>query len=150
MKYCSSSSDRADSHKYLRYIRKKEDKIPKKYEFIIPDQKDFVFSPSFNSLKVVRYYQICTFPHPKTNKYNIRRFIVNENNEFTDIQNMQLTEKQYKRVYEKILPNQYKSYATYSLDNIDYPCFADIVAAQSDILCNNYDMVLGNNAPFNH
>jgi len=148
MEYCSPNSNRIDQHKYLRYLKLKADKMPKKYEFIIPDQKDFMFTPSFNSVKVVRFYQLCIFPHPKTGKYYARRFVVNANNEFADIEDLQLTQKQYNRIHEKVLPNQYKTFATYTLDNIDYPSFSDVITAQSEILCKNYDHTQGNYGNF--
>lgn len=145
---CYSGSDRADKKKYLRYLKLKDDEEPKRYEFIIPDQKDFVFTPSFNTIKATRYYQVCIFKNPKTNKYHARRFIVNANNEFTDIDELRLTDRQYKRLLDLATPNQYKTYSTYTLDHIDYPCFSDILTAQSEILCENYNYT--GNAPFYH
>ncbi len=148
MNKCNPNSDRVDKKRYLRYLRLKDDENPKRYEFIIPDQKDFFFTPSFNTVKVTRYYQVCMFRNPKTNKYHARRFIVNANNEFTDIQELQLDEKKYARLLDLVSPNQYKTFATYSLDHIDYPSFSDIITAQSEILCENYNYT--GNAPFYH
>lgn len=146
MENCNSNSNRVDERKYLRYLKLKNDEEPKRYEFIIPDQKDFVFTPSFNSIKVTRYYQICIFKNIYTNKYHVRSFIINSNNEFVNIKNLQLTDKQYKRLLELVTPNQFKTFATFSLDHIDYPCFSDILTAQSEILCENYNYT--GNAPF--
>lgn len=133
MENCNTES----SHVKQRYIKSQYDEAPQKYEFVTVDNKDLVFSPTYDSLKVTRYYQICTFKDPYSNKYNARRFVTNVNNEFVDIKNIRINDRQFKKIMDLIPSNKYKLFSTYSLDHIPYPSFSDILTAQSDMLCSD-------------
>lgn len=111
----------------------------KKYRFIVPDDKNFIFSPDYDLHKITRYYQVCGFKNTESNKFHARRFTINVNNEFVDVKDIRLNDKQYKKLLDNIPPNQYKLFSTYSLSNVNYPSFSDILTAQSDILCNNFN-----------
>lgn len=85
------------------------------------------------------YYQICTFPNPRTNRFDMRKFIINKNNEFVAVKEFNLTKKQCKKFYNYKKTHQFRNYPVYTLNDIDYPSISDILTAKSDILRNNYD-----------
>ena len=84
-------------------------------------------------------YQICTFPNPKTQRYHMRKFTLNGNNEFIDLRNYNLSKKQCKKFFKIKKSNEYKCFHTYSLDNIEYPKMADISLSRSNLLSQNND-----------
>jgi hypothetical protein len=81
-----------------------------------------------------KYYQVCAFKHPSTNKYDVRKFIINEKNEFISITKRKYNDAQYAKFFKEHRQNEYKLYATYNLDMIDYPKAGDIFLSQSSIL----------------
>lgn len=90
--------------------------------------------PTFSS-----FYQMASFIDPKTNKYHLRKYTLNDKNEFVNIKEYQLTKKQYNRFFDKKKPNEYKLFAVYNLNMINYRTLAEILVAKSDILSCNYN-----------
>jgi len=92
-------------------------------------------------LPTVHFYQVCTFPNPKTKKYQLRRFTVNENNEFVDVKAGQIDETKYNQFIKTQHVNKYKPYSVYSIEDVSYPTLSDILLCRSDIMGhrdNNY------------
>ena len=85
-----------------------------------------------------KYYQVCAFKNPTTNKYDVRKFIVNEKGEFVSVTKRKYNETQYTKFFKEHRQNEYKLFATYNLDFIDYPKTGDIFMSQSSILNNDY------------
>jgi len=85
------------------------------------------------------FYQICTFKNPKTNKYDMRKFVISPQNEFVSIQNYKLTKIQCDKFFAIKKPQEYKCYTVYNLDNINTPSLGDIMTSKSKILTNSYN-----------
>jgi hypothetical protein len=117
----------------------------RKYEFVqyktpsIYDEKTF--------LKPMNYYQICSFPNPKTHKYEIRNVYVNEYDEITKYSTIHLTYNDYQRLLRALRDNKYRLYATYTLSYINLPSCGDISLARSEML--NIDNDYSGYAQFN-
>ncbi len=107
-----------------------------RYTFISPSEKsdDQVASDNINF-----YYQICTFPGPQTNKFHMRKFVINSKNEFIAINDYHLNKKQCKKFFAIKKPHEYKCYSVYSLDEVNYPNLSEVLTSKSDILSNSYD-----------
>lgn len=105
-----------------------------KYNFV----NNFNDTPGTNS-PLVSFYQLATFPNPKTNKYLLRRFIIDENNNFKQIKHYQLSQTSYNKFLKLKKPNEYKLLAVYDFTSVNYPSVADILFLKSAILSNNYD-----------
>ena len=118
------------------YILTKKNRT--KYEFVT-ESKEQHPHPIQDS-KLTYFYQICTFPNPnKKDKFHMRKFVLNENNEFISINNFFLSNKQCKRFFSAKKPNEYKCYPVYNLEDIGYPTNTDILTCQSEILSNAYE-----------
>lgn len=85
------------------------------------------------------FYQICAFPHPKTDKYHMRKFVINSKNEFLHTREYFLTKSQCKKFFKIKKQHEYKCYPVYTLNNINYPSLGEILDSRSSILNNNYD-----------
>lgn len=117
-----------------------------KYTFLTPPKNND------NNIKdnISFFYQICTFPHPafkNSKKFHMRKFVINDKNEFISINDYYLSKKQCKKFFEIKKPHEYKCYHVYSLDDINYPSLAEISTLKSDILSHDYNY--SGYAPFN-
>ena len=97
-------------------------------------QDELLYNPPKRDFK---YYQLCSFKNPWTQKYHIRRFIMNSKNEFTNIQELYINSKQYQRFVKTHKPNEYKMFGVYDLNQVAYPSLGDIAIIQSPILEND-------------
>jgi hypothetical protein len=103
----------------------------------------YKFVPSFQENisdiddKKVFFYQITTFENPRHNRYNLREFCLNNNNEILDVKLYWLTKKQYKKFIAQKKSNEYKSYNVYDLTHVKYPTLYDIETSKSELL--NYN-----------
>ena len=89
--------------------------------------------------KLYKYYQVCTFMNPHTEKYRVRRFVVNGKGQFVNIQERDYTEREYQMFLKHKKPNEYKLFSTYDLNYVNYPTAGDLQIAQSPILSNDAD-----------
>lgn len=89
-------------------------------------------------MSFTKFYQVCAFQNPYTNRYHVRKFIINDANEFINVKEYKLKRKRYQKFFEIKNSNEYKCYSTYDLKNVSYPAMADILTAKSSILGNNY------------
>ena len=113
------------------------------YQFSAPESNIHVYKPP---QKITRYYQVCVFKNTRIDKYEVRRFVVNARQEYIDITELQLSDRQCKKLFRSVPSNEYKCFSTNSLDNVEYPSTSDILVAQSVILGTNYDY--SGHAPF--
>lgn len=88
---------------------------------------------------VSAFYQICSFRNPTTKAFHVRKFVINNKNEFANVKEYFLSRKQYKKLLEVKTPNEYKCFNTYDLKNIAYPTEADILVSKSQLLNNSYN-----------
>lgn len=95
------------------------------------------FNETVKPKEIVYYYQLASFKDPKTNKYNIRRFTINENDEFIDVKETSLNSKEFRKFIKTQKPNKYKVFSVYTLDIIQYPTLSDISLCKSEILSKN-------------
>ena len=98
--------------------------------------QDLLYQPPKQQFK---YYQICSFVNPFTNKYKVKRFILNEKGEFVSIQEGEFNQKQYMRFVQEKNPNQYKMYNTYDLSYVPLPQLGEISIAQSPLFQDESD-----------
>lgn len=102
------------------------------YKFV----KSFDQEEQDNNL--IMFFQVATFPNPGNNTYHVRRFMINDKDEFKSVKDYFLTNKQYQKFIQKKKPNEYKTYAVYNLKMVKYPTLGDILAAKSSMLsCNS-------------
>jgi hypothetical protein len=113
-----------------------------KYNFLTRKE----YKPEVVATKPTYFYQICTFPDKHTNKYHLRKFTVNEQNEFTGISDYQLSTNQCKKFFNTKKDHEYKSYPMYSLEYVGYPNMSDVLGSKSDILNHRYSYT--GSAPF--
>jgi len=88
--------------------------------------------------KYTFFYQICTFPDMNTNKYHLRKFIINDDDKFTSIKNYRLSKLQHDKFFKTKKKHEYKIYHTYDLEDVNYPTLADISMSRSNILNNQH------------
>lgn len=92
------------------------------------------------------FLQIASFEHPKNKLYHVRKFNINETNEFVNIKEYHVSKNKHNRLLRKKNKNEYKLYSVYSLNDVDYPNMSDILAMKSDILQSKYNYY--GSAPF--
>lgn len=85
----------------------------------------------------VKFYQICGFPHPQKQKYEIRvvHFDSYDNVAKFDIYNV--TKQMKKKLQSSLRDNLYKIYATFTLDGTSLPTLNDISIARSRMICDD-------------
>lgn len=98
-------------------------------------------------LKPLKYYQICAFPNPKTQHYEVREVYVNEYDEITKYATIHISYNDYQRLLRALRDNKYRIYATYTLSYINLPTCADVTLARSEML--NIDNSYSGFAQFN-
>lgn len=106
------------------------------YKFITPCSGDNCVTPTF---KPIKYYQICGFANPRKLKYEVRVVYIDENNDIVNYKLLNLDKKIYNKLIHSLRDNEYRLFATYSLDHIELPSCADIAVARSDMICNDYE-----------
>jgi hypothetical protein len=86
------------------------------------------------------YYQITCNEHPKIKKYQMRRFTINGNNEFINVEYFNLPKDQYERFLKFHKPKEYKCYSVLNIQDVNPPSLADIYILKSEMLAgdNNY------------
>ncbi len=94
-------------------------------------QDDLIYNPP---QKIFKYYQLCSFKNPYNGKFHIRRFIMNEKNEFISIEENYIDSKKYERFVRSHRLNEYKLHNTYDLNHVAYPSMGEITIIQSPIL----------------
>jgi hypothetical protein len=124
---------------FIYYIIMSTDFIPTKkkrvrYQFINTQQQEEKPDSSIHF-----YYQICTFPNRQTQKYHMRKFVINSKNEFVAVNDYYLSTEQCRKFFSMKKPQEYKCYSVYSLDDIAYPNLAELLVSKSDILTNDYN-----------
>ena len=82
----------------------------------------------------IDYFQISSFIDPNTNKYHMKRFTINGNNQFVRLKEYHLTKSKLEKFISIKKPNEYKMFSSYNLSNINYPNNGDISMARSQIL----------------
>ena len=85
------------------------------------------------------FYQICAFPDPYSKKYELRKFVINKNNEFLQIKKYILNKKQCKKFYKTKKKGEYLAYPVYNLDEIEYPKLGEILTCKSQNIMDSYD-----------
>ncbi len=113
-----------------------------RYQFGHHETTDFLYNTSdkvIDSRDILNYkgvdlYQICIHKNPQTKKFQVRRFNVSANNEFTSVKTYSLTEDQIKKLQKGLKDNQYKCYSVYDFHSISYPTMNDILLAQSQMI----------------
>jgi len=130
------------------YVLPKDNRL--KYQFVTNETEEIrqrhEKQKEYNN-QMSYFYQITTFPDPQSNKFHMRKFTINGNNEFLDIRDFNLTKKQCKSFYVTKKPQEYKRYDLYNLNSIKYPTLAEIYTSKSNILQTNSDYT--GYAPFN-
>lgn len=79
-------------------------------------------------------YQICAFKDPNTNKYHIRKIIIDENLNIVNVYFVHANSKILKKVLKYTPINLYFKYPAYNFDLVPYPDNAQRHLSQSTIL----------------
>ena len=104
-----------------------------KYKFVNSfDEPECTAEPNIN------FYQLAIFADLNTKLYHIRRFTINQNNEFVAVRNHYINKRTFDKFLKKKKNHEYKMFSVYELDNVNYPTVSDILLLKSDILSTNY------------
>lgn len=106
-----------------------------RYTFITADE----YKDTFDEEYFTFFYQLATHPHPKTNRYHMKKYIVNNKDQIKGVNDYMLTKNKYDKFLKSKKLHEYKLYSVYSLNDVGLPHGADISASKSTILNNNYD-----------
>lgn len=105
--------------------------------------KEYIFDREENNMfeqePPIEYFQICSFKNPNTNKYCVRKFVIDSNNNIVRVKNYWYNSKQCKQLMESRMSNTYKCLPMFDLVDAAYPIMADIIGARSKILSQDYD-----------
>ena len=102
------------------------------YRFV--SKRSNIYSNGDNKLVSVVYYQLSIYKNPKNNKYHIRRFSINENNQFVSVKEKYLTETEYIK-FKTIQPkHKYSLHPDVDLNVVPYPSNCDVSLARSVLL----------------
>jgi hypothetical protein len=107
--------------------------MPKgKIKFVKPasDNKD-MYRPEH---KLYKFYQLCMYKDPTSNKHNVRVLLINENQDIVKQTNKRCTTEQYDYITSHCKDHEYRVYPTYDLDLVDYPNVDDLLKMQSELL----------------
>lgn len=107
----------------------------------------YKFVSSFNNLpptapvpeKLVDYFQICAFPDKTLGTYQVRKYVINNDNVFVDIKDLKLTKKELKKLLSYRKQNEYKVYPVYDLKMIPRANLSDVLELKSDMTTKSYD-----------
>lgn len=106
----------------------------KRYVFIQPTSQSIYVD---TTLPRIKFYQICAFPNPQHNMFEVREIIIGENNEISNFRDLKLEKKSKKKLIGTLKENQYRLFSTYSLRYITMPTCADISMARSFMINND-------------
>lgn len=111
----------------------------------------YSFVNSFNNLdnqpRYSFYYQVCYYINPESNLHDVKKYVINEDNDIISVSNFGLTKKQYKKFKMGMPLNKYKLYPTFDLNTTPKPSKSEFVMSKSSMINNNYDY--SGFAPFN-
>ena len=103
------------------------------YRFVSPTCK--TDTPQFINEPIIMY-QVAQFKNYKTNRYDLRRVYINENNEIVKYDSLYITKKQFDNLKRNVPNNRIKPYPVDNLYYIDMPRSSDIQLARSCLLMN--------------
>lgn len=83
-----------------------------------------------------KYYQICYFP--QKNKHQVRKFLIDKNYDYKSVKDHYVSKEKLQQFMKNKKCNEYKIFAVYNLDNINYPTMAEIITCQSNMITTNY------------
>lgn len=106
----------------------------RKYIFVSQEDKNGMEGPIERPLK---YYQVCGFANPKTNKFEIRVVNIDEYDRIASFDTYAVTEETKKKLIKSLRDNEYRVYAVYSVQQVKLPEMNDIRVARSSMICEN-------------
>ena len=109
----------------------------------------YTFVNDFNDTvdrTIVTFLQITIHPNPKTKKYHVRKFKINNEGNFVDIKNYYLSKNKYDKLLKSKKQHEYKLYSVYTLEEVPYPSESDILLLNSSMLKTSYNYY--GSAPF--
>jgi|SRR3989304_10377992 len=106
------------------------------------------FSEATNNTNYCSIFQICTHKNPTTNKYQLRKIICDDNNNYVSVKLYNIDKKKYKVLVKKLPINKIKFYALFTLDDVGLPALTDILTSKSTILSDKYESGYCNYAAF--
>ena len=104
--------------KTVKFINKKRD-------------DDMTFNPPKRTSK---FYQICSYKNPSTNKFDVRVIIFNELAETVDIKYYRLSTRECKSITKNHNVNEYRLYQTYDIELVGLPETDDLLRVNSTLL----------------
>ncbi|QKF93785.1 hypothetical protein QKU48_gp0327 [Fadolivirus algeromassiliense] len=97
------------------------------------------FDNSYRNTNLISFYQVGSFPHPKNGKYHLRKFVINDDNNFVQVKEYLVDKKIYTKFLQRKKSNEYKMYSVYDLGTVNYPSMSDVLLLKSDVLKGNYN-----------
>jgi hypothetical protein len=90
-------------------------------------------------LPEMKFYQICAFINPHTQKHEVRESIIDGHNELVRFRTVHISKKNYSKMLKNLRENRFRLYSTYDLNSIQLPSCTDIAMARSGILNQDSD-----------
>lgn len=106
----------------------------RKYVFA---QHDDDVTPEGYMLEPIKFYQICGFPHPVKQKYEIRIVHIDGNDHVASMDLYNVSKATQKKIRTQLRDNLYRIYATFTLDGTPLPTLNDISVARSRMICDD-------------
>lgn len=105
-------------------------------EYIFVQLKDHnsLINSNMKFLPVI-YYQVAMFKN-NSNKYNLRKFIIDDENRIVDVQSYWMNKYNVKKLINDRKVNLYKIFPVYNLNCVPYPSAADLATARSNLINN--------------
>jgi len=94
---------------------------------------------TFSLDKPIVYYQICSFPDPKTGRYHMRKIFYNGESKPDNIIYYYLSPDQKNLFYQHKKFYEYKEYPNHNFDEVDLPTQSLLDQARSELFTDKGD-----------
>ena len=111
--------------------RDQDIKFVKRFSSKMNEEDGLVYMPP---KKTYKFYQICSFKNPDTQKYDVRVILFDEYSEITKTGIYMVPAKECNELINKCRSNQYKIYQAYYIESVDLPSMDDLLVMQSPLL----------------
>jgi hypothetical protein len=107
--------------------------MSRKFNFKTVQENQLTFNPE---PQIYKFYQICGFKNPWTNKYSVRKCLINENGVILESSVKKYSTDKYNALIKNCKQNEHKVYNTFDIELIDLPNGEDISGTRSELLNN--------------
>jgi hypothetical protein len=107
----------------------------RKIQFTTPEN-NLLYKPE---KKLSKFFQICYFKNPKTNKFHIRKILYNQDGKILGAIRKMYTSVQMKKFYQLHKKQEYQTYNTYDIELVKYPTEDQLMMNMSCLINNDYE-----------